>query len=94
MHEGIWKAGAATLSATMSGDTTFIYLLKVCPEASVPLRGRQGSRGCLPDAPGETGIHLECTEMSPPQLESPMNNATSLESFATVRKLHPATTRE
>ena len=30
-----------------------------CPEANVPLQGRQVSRGCIPDAPGETGIHLE-----------------------------------
>src|SRR5574340_652895 len=33
--------------------------LGLCPEANVPLQGRQGSRGCIPDAPGETGIHLE-----------------------------------
>ena len=30
----------------------------------------------------------------PPQLESPVNTTTSLESIATIRKLHPATTRE
>ena len=29
-----------------------------------------------------------------PQLESPVNTTTSLESIATIRKLHPATTRE
>ena len=34
------------------------------------------------------------TKMPPPQLESPMNSTTSLESFATIRKLHPATTRK
>ena len=28
-------------------------------EASVPLQGRQGSRGCIPDTPGETDIHLQ-----------------------------------
>ena len=33
--------------------------LGLCPEANVPLQGRPGSRGCIPDAPGETGIHLE-----------------------------------
>ena len=33
--------------------------LGLCPEANVPLHGGQGSRGCIPDAPGETGIHLE-----------------------------------
>ena len=34
-------------------------------EANVPLQGRQGSRGCIPDAPGETGIHLEWKQRSP-----------------------------
>ena len=33
--------------------------LGLCPEANVPLQGRQGSRGCIPDAPGEIGIPLE-----------------------------------
>src|SRR5574337_279218 len=28
----------------------------LCPEANVPLQGRPGSRGCIPDAPGETGM--------------------------------------
>src|SRR5574341_1370874 len=36
-----------------------------CPEANVPLQGRQGSRGCIPDAPGETGIHLEWKQRTP-----------------------------
>ena len=27
--------------------------LGLCPEGNVPLQGRQGSRGCIPDAPGE-----------------------------------------
>ena len=35
------------------------------PEANVPLQGRQGSRGCIPDAPGETGIHLEWKQRTP-----------------------------
>ena len=39
--------------------------LGLCPEASVPLQGRQGSRGCIPDAPGETGIHLEWKPSNP-----------------------------
>ena len=39
--------------------------LGLCPEASVPLQGRQGSRGCIPDAPGETGIHLEWKQRTP-----------------------------
>ena len=26
--------------------------LGLCPEANVPLQGRQGSRGCIPDSPG------------------------------------------
>ena len=30
--------------------------LGLCPEANVPLQGRQGSRGCLPDAPGDNCI--------------------------------------
>ena len=36
-----------------------------CPEANVPLQGRQGSRGCIPDAPGETGLHLEWKQRTP-----------------------------
>ena len=39
--------------------------LGLCPEASVPLQVRQGSRGCIPDAPGETGIHLEWKHSTP-----------------------------
>ena len=39
--------------------------LGLCPEANVPLQGRQGSPGCIPDAPGETGIHLEWKQRSP-----------------------------
>ena len=39
--------------------------LGLCPEASVALRGRQGSRGCIPDTPGETGIHLEWKHSTP-----------------------------
>ena len=39
--------------------------LGLCPEANVPLQGRQGSRGCIPDAPGETGIHLEWRQRTP-----------------------------
>ena len=39
--------------------------LGLCPEANVPLQGRQGSRGCIPDAPGETGIHLEGKQRTP-----------------------------
>ena len=33
--------------------------LGLCPEANVPIQGRQGSQGSIPDATGETGIHLE-----------------------------------
>ena len=33
--------------------------------SNVPLQGRQGSRGCIPDAPGETGIHLERKQRTP-----------------------------
>ena len=39
--------------------------LGLCPEANVPLQGRQGSRGCIPDAPGETDIHLEWKQRTP-----------------------------
>src|SRR5574342_1261269 len=39
--------------------------LGLCPEASVPLKGRQGSRGSIPDTPGETGIHLEWKQRTP-----------------------------
>lgn len=39
--------------------------LGLCPEASVPPQRRQGSRGCIPDAPGETGIHLEWKQRTP-----------------------------
>ena len=39
--------------------------LGLCPEANVPLQGRQGSGGCIPDAPGETGIHLEWKQRTP-----------------------------
>ena len=39
--------------------------LGLCPEANVPLQGRQGSRGCIPDTPGETGIHLEWKQRTP-----------------------------
>ena len=34
----------------------------------VPLQGRPGSRGCIPDAPGETGIHLEVTSFEKSKL--------------------------
>ena len=37
---------------------------------------------------------LQVQRGPPPQLESTVNTTTGLESFATVRKLHPATTRE
>src|SRR5574341_1381102 len=39
--------------------------LGLCPEAELPLQGRPGSRGCIPDAPGETGIHLEGKQRTP-----------------------------
>src|SRR5574337_1355440 len=39
--------------------------LGLCPEANVPLQGRQGSRGCIPHAPGETGIPLEWKQRTP-----------------------------
>ena len=39
--------------------------LGLCPEANVPLQRRKGSRGCIPDAPGETGLHLEWKQRTP-----------------------------
>ena len=30
--------------------------LGVCPRPNVPLKRRQGSRGCIPDSPGESGL--------------------------------------
>ena len=39
--------------------------LGLCPEANVTLQGRPVSRGCIPDAPGETGIHLEWKQRTP-----------------------------
>ena len=30
--------------------------LVLCPETNVPLQGRQGSRGCIPDSPVESGL--------------------------------------
>ena len=32
---------------------------------SRPYSGRKGSRGCIPDAPGETGLHLEWKQRTP-----------------------------
>ena len=30
--------------------------LGLCPETNVPLQVRQGSQGCIPDSPGESGL--------------------------------------
>ena len=30
--------------------------LRVCPGPNFPLQGRQGSRGCIPGSPGESGL--------------------------------------
>ena len=43
----------------------YIKNLVMCPEANVPLQGRQASRGCIPDTPGETGLHLEWKQRTP-----------------------------
>src|SRR5574339_136376 len=48
-----------------SYDGAFRLPLVLAPEANGPLQGRQGSRGCIPDAPGETGIHLEWKQRTP-----------------------------
>ena len=37
----------------------------LCPEDNVPLQGRPGSRGCIPDAPGETAFQLEWKQRTP-----------------------------
>ena len=42
----------------------------------------------------ERSPQLQVQKGPPPQLESPVNTTISLESIATIRKLHPATTRE
>ena len=42
--------------------------LGLCPEANVPLQGRQGSRGCIPDSPGESGLVLSGSK----ELRSPL----------------------
>ena len=39
--------------------------LGLCPEANVPLKGRPGSRDCISDAPGDTGIHLKWKQRTP-----------------------------
>ena len=39
--------------------------LGLCPEANVSLQGRQGSTGCIQEAPEETGIHLEWKQRTP-----------------------------
>ena len=39
--------------------------LGLCLEANVPLQGRPGSPGCIPDTAGETGIHLEWKQRTP-----------------------------
>ena len=48
---------SAYASVSKSGNTATI----TCTDA----QGRKGSRGCIPDAPGETGIHLEWKQRTP-----------------------------
>ena len=54
----VWNATPRSLSP-LERNTGF------WTQANVPLQGRQGSRGCIPDAPGETGIHLEWKQRTP-----------------------------
>ena len=61
--------------------------LGLCPEAELPLQGRQGSRGCIPDAPGETGIHLEWKQRSP--LCSRITTGTSWSSLGGPKGVKP-----
>ena len=59
------KIYSTSLIITEMQIETTVRHLGLCPEAHVPLQGRPGSRGCIPDAPGETGIHLEWKQRSP-----------------------------
>ena len=65
-YEDVLKLSAALdeSKAPQSGR-----VLWVTP-ANVPLQGRQGSRGCIPDAPGETGIHLEWKPRTPLEMNA------------------------
>ena len=56
------KESRGLLSSDCRADRPHLGL---CPEAEVPLQGRPGSRGGIPDAPGETGIHLEWKQRTP-----------------------------
>ena len=59
---GVAKESWGLLSSDCRANKPHVGL---SPEANVSLQGRQGSRGCIPDAPGETGIHLEWKQRSP-----------------------------
>ena len=56
-----WQIDEETLKTV----TDFIFLGSTITADGVPLQGRQGPRGCIPDAPGETGIHLEWKQRTP-----------------------------
>ena len=68
--------------------------LGLCPEANVPLQGRQGSRGCIPDASGETGIHLEWKQFATPwtaahQASLSITNSQSLLKLMSIKSVMP-----
>ena len=44
--------------------------LGLCPGLNIPLKGRQGSRGCIPDSPGESGLVSRGSKDSTLPLES------------------------
>ena len=44
--------------------------LGVCPGPNIPLQGRQGSRGCIPSSPGESGLVSRGSQGLRPPLES------------------------
>ena len=56
-------------------------------QASVPLQGRQGSRGCIPDAPGETDIPFEWKQRTP--LCSRVVTGISLSSLGGLKGVKP-----
>ena len=49
-----WRGGARPGSRVTAGPKR--PHLGVCPGPNIPLQGRQGSRGCIPGSPGESGL--------------------------------------
>ena len=61
--------------------------LGLFPEANIPLQGRQASRDCIPEAPGETGIHLEWKQRTP--LYSRVATGISWSSLSGIKAVKP-----